>query len=150
MKRKEKSYPIVEENRSLVVEEALIDYNVHSMPALQLARKGVSFKFLLDISEKLSLSLVELSQILHVSLRTLQRYIPSKKLDTDSSSKALQLAFLLQTGIKVFGSSEYMNVWMNSSLPSLGGQRPKDFLDTPFGFQLLEEELSRIEFGIFA
>jgi uncharacterized protein (DUF2384 family) len=32
----------------------------------------------------------------------------------------------------------------------LGGQRPKDFLDTPFGFQLLEEELNRIEFGLFA
>jgi putative toxin-antitoxin system antitoxin component (TIGR02293 family) len=150
MSKKDKSYRNLEEDKSLQVEEAISAYNSYSTPAILIARKGVSFKFLLDISEKLSLSLAELSQILHVSLRTLQRYMPSKKLDTDSSSKALQLAFLLQTGIKVFGSSHSMNVWMNSSLPSLGGQRPKDFLDTPFGFQLLEEELNRIEFGLFA
>ncbi len=117
---------------------------------ISLARNGVKYGFLLDIAEKLSISLQELSDVLHVSLRTLQRYVPSKRLDTEASSKALQLAVILKKGIEVFGSEKATNTWMNSSIPAFGGKRPKDFLDTPFGFQMLEEELTRIQYGVFA
>jgi putative toxin-antitoxin system antitoxin component (TIGR02293 family) len=117
---------------------------------ISIARNGVKYGFLLDIAEKLSINLQELSDVLHVSLRTLQRYVPSKKLDTDASSKALQLAAILKKGTEVFGSEKATNTWMNSRIPAFGGKMPKEFLDTPFGFQMLEEELTRIQHGVFA
>ena len=118
--------------------------------SILVARNGVKYGFLLDVAEKLSISLQELSDVLHVSLRTLQRYVPSRKLDTEASSKTLQLAVILKMGIEVFGSEKATNTWMNSQIPAFGGKRPKDFLDTPFGFQMLEEELTRIQYGVFA
>lgn len=139
-----KRYPI-SEDEILTVNESAFAYNY-----IEKARMGVPFRFLTDIAEKLSLSMLEISNLLHVSLRTLQRYAPTKKLDTDASAKALQLASLLAKGTEVLGSENTFNDWLNSSIPALNGKKPKEFLDTPFGFQLLDEELDRIKFGIFA
>jgi uncharacterized protein (DUF2384 family) len=39
---------------------------------------------------------------------------------------------------------------MNSSVMALGNKKPKEFLDTSIGIDLLMNELGKIEHGIFA
>lgn len=114
------------------------------------SREGLTMKEVVDLSALMSIDLSELSQVLHLSLRTLQRYSMSKRLDSDSSSKAIQLKILYNHGLDVFGDNLAFGLWLHSVLPALGGQRPLDYLDTPFGFQLIDQMLGRIEHGIFA
>jgi putative toxin-antitoxin system antitoxin component (TIGR02293 family) len=117
---------------------------------INFARQGINMKYLIGLTEKLALNLQEMGEILHVSLRTLQRYAPTKILDTDASSKILNLAALQSHGIEVFGSEKEFNIWLKSEVPSLENKTPLSYLDTPFGFQLIDQTLGRIEHGIFA
>lgn len=137
-----------------VVNESIAGYMVapayNTTNLINYARQGIRMSFLLNLSEKLSLSLQEVGNILHVSLRTLQRYAPTKTLDTDASAKVLNLEALYRHGIEVFGDEESFNNWLRSKIPSLGNQTPLSYLDTPFGFQLVDQTLGRIEHGIFA
>lgn len=114
------------------------------------ARQGINMKYLLKLTEKLSLNLQEMGNILHVSLRTLQRYAPTKVLDTDASAKVLNLAALQSHGIEVFGTEEDFAQWLKMKVPALGNKTPLSYLDTPFGFQLINQTLGRIEHGLFS
>jgi putative toxin-antitoxin system antitoxin component (TIGR02293 family) len=148
-----KEFKMPNENQN-VVNESIASYilapSSNTTNLINYARQGISMSFLLNLSEKLSLSLQEVGNILHVSLRTLQRYAPTKTLDTDASAKVLNLEALHRHGIEVFGDEGSFNNWLRSKVPSLGNQTPLSYLDTPFGFQLVDQTLGRIEHGIFA
>ncbi len=114
------------------------------------ARAGIKTGYLLYLGDILSLSLSDLSRLLHVSLRTLQRYGPDFILDADASSKVIQLNMLQTKGLEVFGHQQKFNQWLRHALPELEGMAPLDVLDTPFGYQIVHQILGRIEHGIFA
>jgi putative toxin-antitoxin system antitoxin component (TIGR02293 family) len=149
----DKEYSIYEETHN-VVAEALIQYNTQAgngiASLIEIARKGLKMSYLHLVSKGLSLSLQEISTILHVSMRTLQRYAASKVLDSDISAKLLHLDALKTEGVDVFGSERDFNVWLRTELPVLQGHTPLSYLDTPFGFQLVQQVLGRIKHGIFA
>jgi putative toxin-antitoxin system antitoxin component (TIGR02293 family) len=139
-------------NSNTIINEpaALYGYSFDSNNLIQFARQGLSMSYLQKLAISLSLSLQEVSEILHVSLRTLQRYTATKKLDTDISSKLLNLTALHNHGVSVFGSEADFNVWLKSPVSSLNNNTPLSFLDTPFGFTIVDQALGRIEHGIFA
>jgi putative toxin-antitoxin system antitoxin component (TIGR02293 family) len=60
------------------------------------------------------------------------------------------LAALRKHGLEVFENETAFNHWLKSSLPSLEGNRPIDYLDTSYGFELINQLLGRIEHGVFA
>lgn len=125
-------------------------YALQSFDLIRLARNGVLKKTLLQLADKLSFTLHELSKILHISERTLQRYGNEDKLATDTSERALLLAQLYSRGITLFETSENFNDWLRTPLPAFQQQAPIQFLDTAFGFQLVMDEIGRIEHGVFA
>jgi putative toxin-antitoxin system antitoxin component (TIGR02293 family) len=122
----------------------------HTAQMINFARQGINMNYLSNLSEKLSLNLQEIGNILHVSLRTLQRYAPTKVLDSDASAKVLNLASLQKHGKEVFGTEENFAEWLKTEVPALGNKTPLSYLDTPFGFQLVDQTLGRIEHGLFA
>jgi putative toxin-antitoxin system antitoxin component (TIGR02293 family) len=124
--------------------------NGSTLDLIDWARRGVTMGFLTKLGEKLSFSLNEIGHIIHVSLRTLQRYDAYKTLDTDASAKAIQLAALRKHGLEVFEDEQAFNEWLKSSLPALEGERPIDYLDTSYGFDLINQILGRIDHGVFA
>ena len=66
------------------------------------------------------------------------------------SEKALEITQLYSRGEEVFGSLILFEKWMDTSTAALGNKKPKAFLDTSLGIEILMEELGRIEHGIFA
>jgi putative toxin-antitoxin system antitoxin component (TIGR02293 family) len=114
------------------------------------ARNGVKVGYFLSLGDTMGLTLLEMSKILNVSLRTLQRYDPGMNLDTDASSKVLQLTILNTKGVDIFGDQASFNSWLRTSVPALEGSTPLGLLDTPFGYHLLFQILGRIEHGVFA
>ncbi|WP_291909782.1 antitoxin Xre/MbcA/ParS toxin-binding domain-containing protein [Chitinophaga sp. CB10] len=117
---------------------------------IALSRSGVIKRALLNLSRQISFSLTELAQVVHISERTLQRYADDAKLSLDTSERAIMLSALYQRGAEVFGDLENFKEWMRTPLPSFNYQLPISLLDTTFGFQLIQDELGRIEHGLFA
>ena len=117
---------------------------------LNLARKGVSKKALLSLAKQISLTIQELSNIMHISERTLQRYTPATLIKTEHAEKAIELARLYQRGTDVFGTMENFNDWMKTPNYTLNGETPLSLLDTSIGFELILQTLGRIEYGIFS
>lgn len=132
------------------VKESKISYGLSGLDLIQFAREGVLKDFLLRLAQRLSFSMVELSDILHVSERTLQRYHKKDIMKPEISERALLLAQLYRSGVDALGSEDNFNDWMRTPLPVFGQNTPLSLLDTSFGFELVSEELGRIAHGVFA
>ncbi|MFT3904254.1 MAG: DUF2384 domain-containing protein [Niabella sp.] len=113
-------------------------------------REGVPKKSLDHLALEIGLSASEIAAVIHTSERTLRRYTPAQKLNTEQSERVVELARLYAKGAEVFGDLEQFKAWMASPVGALGDKKPKEFLDTSMGIGMLTEELGRIEHGIFA
>jgi putative toxin-antitoxin system antitoxin component (TIGR02293 family) len=116
---------------------------------VKLARQGFPKKALLALAKKISLSIQELANILHISERTLQRYEDDVIIKTEYAEKAVELARLYTRGEEVFGSMDKFKLWMKTPSLIFNGEAPVTFLDTSAGFDMIFNELGRIEHGIF-
>lgn len=117
---------------------------------IEVSRTGISKKAVANMAEHLSIPLPDLFVILHISVRTWQRYSSDKLLPQEVTEKALQVANLYIQGEEVFGESWRFRGWMNHPSPVLGGKKPIELLDTAYGFHLVSDEIIRIEHGVLA
>jgi len=116
---------------------------------VKLARQGFPKRVLLSLAKKISLNIQELSAILHISERTLQRYDDEAIIKTEYAEKAVELARLYTRGEEVFGSMEKFKLWVKTPSHVFKGESPVNMLDTSAGFDMVFKELGRIEHGIF-
>jgi putative toxin-antitoxin system antitoxin component (TIGR02293 family) len=117
---------------------------------LQLTRDGLPKRILLSLAKKISLTIQELANIMHISERTLQRYDDNAIIKAEYAEKAIELARLYTRGEEVFGSMDKFKSWMKTPSHIFKGEAPVSLLDTSFGFNMVFKELGRIEHGIFA
>lgn len=90
------------------------------------------------------------SNILNINPRTLERNLKDKyTLDLDKSEKALRLDYLINHGINTFGNEKQFSLWINEYSIALN-KKPKDLFNTITGIEIVEEELTRIEYGVFS
>ena len=111
---------------------------------------GLPRQSLDNLMEKTGMSVYEMANILNTTDRTLRRYEADVKLNREQSERLVELAQLYVQGEKVFGDPEVFKSWMESEIPALGNKTPKSFLDTSLGINMLLDELTRIEYGVFA
>ncbi len=117
---------------------------------LSVIRGGLPRHSLDSLMDVTGLNVYEMADILDTTDRTLRRHEGSVKLSREHSERALELAQLYSRGEEVFGDLPVFRQWMDSSIPALGGKKPKSFLDTSLGIGMLMAELGRIEHGVFA
>ena len=117
---------------------------------LNTSRKGLPKHILMALAKKISLTLQEFANIMHISERTLQRYEDDTLIKTEYTEKAIELARLYTRGEVVFGSLDKFKLWMKTPLHVFKGECPVSLLDTSIGFDMIFKELGRIEHGIFA
>ncbi|MEM1119194.1 MAG: antitoxin Xre/MbcA/ParS toxin-binding domain-containing protein [Bacteroidota bacterium] len=133
-------------NQNYLLEKILED----TVELINLTRKGIAYSMFSSIATASPFSMKEWSNFLHVSERTLQRYNKSEKLfEPRHTERILEIAQIQKKGTEVFESSDTFNQWLNIENLALGGIKPKELLDNSFGIQLLNDELGRIEHGIF-
>lgn len=141
-------------NPITLVEEEAAAYSVsgssHEMRLLQLSRKGVTKKFLLRLAEIGGFSMKELSELLPVSLRTIQRHSGDDLMDPAVSEHALQIAEVLSKASRIFKDTESMQRWFHSPAVALDNEAPVRFLDTSFGARMVTDMLGRIEHGVYS
>ena len=117
---------------------------------LHFTRNGLPKRLLLSLAKRISLTIQELADIMHISERTLQRYDDNAIIKTEYAEKAVELARLYTRGEEVFGSIEKFKLWMKTPGLIFNGEAPVSMLDTSAGFDMVFRELGRIEHGIFA
>ncbi len=140
-----------EEEFENIIREAAVAYKSESdLSLVERAREGISKKTLIKISEASGLSLKELTALLPVSLRTIQRYKDDDRLEPNISEKALLIAEVLGKGIDVFSSMEKLQHWLHTPSVALGNRTPVSLLDTSFGARMVTDLLGRIEHGVYS
>lgn len=116
---------------------------------IALSRKGVKKQALLNLGNTLHLNLDELSALLPVTKRTLQRREANNRLSPSVSEQIILLAELAEKGSNVFGDIASFNKWLREKNVALGTV-PLHLLDTTIGIQLISDELGKLERGVYA
>lgn len=117
---------------------------------IPIIRKGLSKKNLDHLMDTTGLDLTTMSKILHISERTLHRYTISTILNPEISERIIEIARLYAKGQDTFGDLQSFRIWMGHPSITFNYVEPSGFLDTSLGIKLIEDELGRIEHGIFA
>lgn len=89
----------------------------------------------------------ELEYVLPTSISSMQKKSIYGK---ESSERIYELAKLYSLGYAVFDSKDNFRDWLMSASKSLGGKKPFDLLDSSFGFQLVENEIIRIQYNVYS
>ena len=115
------------------------------------ANKGLKYTEFEDFVKDNVIPYNKVSTLLELSERTLQRYKKEHKtFSALHSQRILELKQLDKTGKEVFGNKEKYRHWLMTPSSFLKNKKPIDLLTNSFGVDILMDELSRIEQGIFA
>jgi len=117
---------------------------------LDIIKNGIETRSVNYFLKHTGLTKTQVSKLIHVSIRTLQRNNPEKTLNINSSERLLELTRLYLLGIEVFGDKDKFNKWLYRENLSLGKQKPIELLETNIGVNMVMDELVRIEFGVFS
>jgi putative toxin-antitoxin system antitoxin component (TIGR02293 family) len=113
-------------------------------------RSGLPYHALERFREELDLSLDELAEALAISTRTLNRRKQQDHLSPDESDRVFRIARVYGHALEVFESSERAARWFKRTNPVLDGMSPLEVFDTDLGAQLVDDLLTRIEYGVYS
>lgn len=88
---------------------------------------------------------------LGISERTYHRRkgSPDRTLSREQSGRAWKFAEILGRATSVFGSQEEAERWLEAPAMALEQRRPLDLLSTPAGVEMVEDHLTRLEYGVY-
>lgn len=114
-------------------------------------RSGLRSRDFEKIAPMTGLSKSEWANALQISTKTLERYLKQHKtFEPLQSERILEIESLFEKGEEIFGSLDKFMQWLNHESVAMGGVIPKELLDTSMGIGLVQDELGRIDHGIFA
>jgi putative toxin-antitoxin system antitoxin component (TIGR02293 family) len=103
-----------------------------------------------ELSQKLLFTQVEWAEILHISDRTLQRYLKENKPFEGLYAEHLhQLANMAELGLLVFATAKVFEEWLRTPRVVLGQVQDFATLKSFWGVKLICNELGRIEHGVY-
>lgn len=103
-----------------------------------------------ELSQKLLFTQLEWADILHISDRTLQRYLKENKPFEGLFAEHLyQLDNMAELGMIVFSNAKNLEVWLRSSKSVLGKTLDFSTLQSFWGVKLICSELGRMEHGVY-
>jgi len=140
-----------------VVSEPAVAYNTPGLSArsslklVHVSRQGLSYKKFSIAATAFQFTKQELSKILHISDRTLERIHKEKKrLSTPQTERILELSLLFEHGWECFGHKDNFRQWLDDAYIPYGGVTPLSLLDTTQGIDLVHSALGRIQHGILS
>ena len=111
-------------------------------------KKGLPYRSLESVRERLQLSVPEAVSVLHMPVRTLARRRQTRKLDADESDRLYRIARVAAHAFVVFGTEDRAATWLRRPNRALNGELPLELLDTDVGARQIEDVLGRIEHGV--
>jgi len=91
------------------------------------------------------------AKIIGLSERTVQRRIKKPEpLTAEQTNSTWRLASVLSKAEDILGDRQQAVNWMTSPAMGLEGRAPIDLLTTQMGFELVEDFLTRMEYGVYS
>lgn len=145
--KKDQTYPKrTGEEHSFKAEEPFISWDLAK--AASVVHTGIHTTILQTIQNRLNISRLELSELLLVSPRTLDRRKKEELLPADESERSYRVARLTDLAAEVTGSMEKASEWFKKSNYALGNKTPLEMMRTEPGARLVERTLNQIRHGI--
>jgi putative toxin-antitoxin system antitoxin component (TIGR02293 family) len=110
--------------------------------------KGLPYRSLESVRERLRLTVSEAATVLHMPARTLARRRQARRLDPDESDRLYRIARVAGQAVAVLGAEDKATTWLQRPNRALNGELPIRLLDTDVGARQVEDILGRIEHGI--
>lgn len=142
-----KKYPVPDGHEELYFSSLREKSGYERISAL---REGIPYYAFERFAASSFISMADWAELLEISERSLQRYKKeNKSFDRMRSERIMEIEAVLRKGVEVFGDVEKFTIWMNSKIIALGGIKPRELLDSSYGIMILDEELTRIDYGMF-
>lgn len=114
------------------------------------SRQGVTARQVDQLTQILDVSLKEMAAILQISERTLHRSRSKDHFKQQASERLLFLQNVTAHGLSVFDDRRSVFArWLRYPLGELKGQAPLSLLTSMIGFSLVDDVLTRIDYGIY-
>lgn len=114
-------------------------------------RMGITVPIYNLIKEKAPFTLDDWATYLGISSRSINRIKASNgNFKSIQSERILEIAEVVELGYDIFDSKEQFKQWLNTPNFALRKSRPMDLLKDSYGKEMVINELTRIEHGIFA
>jgi putative toxin-antitoxin system antitoxin component (TIGR02293 family) len=111
-------------------------------------KRGLPFRSLDSVRERLQLTVSEAASVLHMPPRTLARRRLARRLAADESDRLYRVARVAAHAVAALGSENKAATWLRRPNRALNGELPIRLLDTDVGARQVEDVLGRIEHGI--
>lgn len=133
-------------------QRSFLQFFTDRMLIVKAIRKGIPQSLFKSIKDALPFSEEDWADFLDISIKSLQRY---KKDETHvfksiHSEKILELTEVIAMGHEVFDTREQFSLWLNTPSYALGDMKPIELIKDSYGKELVINELTRIDQGIFA
>ncbi len=89
----------------------------------------------------------EFEKILPSSISSMQK---KSVYNRETSQRIYELAQLFGLGYQIFDSGEDFRNWLMTPSRTLGNKKPFELLDSSFGFELVENEMVRIQYNVYS
>jgi putative toxin-antitoxin system antitoxin component (TIGR02293 family) len=113
-------------------------------------RSGLPFSALVALAKQLEISPQQFTAVFGIPPRTVARRKEARHLNPQESDRLYRVARAVSQAVEVLGSIEKARVWLKTPNRALGREIPLDLLDTEIGARQVEEELLRLNYGIFS
>lgn len=116
----------------------------------QYIRAGLPWRAYDTLTAHFRLSNEELVAPLGLSIPTIKRRKPEKRMSVVASDRLFRIATVLTRAVETLGSEEKASRWLRKPNRTLSGDTPLSQLDTTIGYEKVLETLLRIEYGIYS
>lgn len=120
------------------------DYNVELINRIREGVKKTDWKQLIQYTGSTE---KEFEHILPASISSMQKKTVYSK---ETSERIYELARLFGLGYDVFDSKEDFKKWLMTPSRTLGNKIPFELLDSSFGFEMVENEIVRIQYNVYS
>jgi putative toxin-antitoxin system antitoxin component (TIGR02293 family) len=111
-------------------------------------KAGLPYATLVSVVERIHMVQDEITDVLHLTPRTLARRKAQGILDPDESDRLVRFARVIAHTTEVLGTLEKAALWLRRNNRALGGHSPLEMLDTEIGSRAVEGVLLRLEHGV--
>lgn len=127
-------------------------YHIKDAPGFKLElidriRTGVKKDDWKELIESIGAKEKEFEFILPTSISSMQK---KKVYSRETSERIYEISRLFGLGYEVFDSPEIFKEWLLTPSKTLGNKKPFELLDSSFGFELVENEIIRIQYNVYS
>ena len=125
---------------------------IHSyVDFVTVAQRGLKQRLIWPFLSYFGLKPSYLAGLINTSPKTIYSWRDSETLlEPGKAVLLLALADLFEYGTAVFEDRDAFMQWVQAPNRALGGRRPDEFLQAPYGIEKIKELLGRIEFGVYS